>query len=154
MVATPEIQHRIDALRTEIEDTIALYGRLARLNYWGAAGLMALTLASSALAALGGFLGFPSQLVGSVALLPGVIALIATTFNLQGRANWHYRKKDALYGLRRKLLFELPENPAAQDIAAVAEEWTQLNERMNVLWESDLSLSWAAFARRGEQAGR
>jgi hypothetical protein len=149
MVPTPEIKIRIETLRTELDDSIAHYQRLAKRNYRFALLLMMITLLSSAAAGVGGlFLGLDGKITGGLALLPGIIALMATTLNPQGRANWHYRKKDALNALRRRLLFELPEAPSADNVASIARDWTEIADSMNGEWEKHFGLNWSTFLKQ------
>jgi hypothetical protein len=112
---------------------------------------MMITLLSSGIAGIGGlFFGLNPQFIGGLALFPGVIAVVATTLNPQGRANWHYRKTDGLAALRRKLLFELPESPTAENVASVSQDWTKLTDHMNVDWERNFALNWSRFLKRDD----
>ena len=38
----------------------------------------------------------------------------------QSKSNWRYRKVDALNALRRQLVYELPESPTADHVAAIS----------------------------------
>lgn len=66
----------------------------------------------------------------------------------QDRANWHYRKMEALKALRRRLLFEPPESPTADNIAAIANTLTTLNERMQEEYQKDFTLDWTGLQKR------
>ena len=143
-----EIRKRIEGLRSELEKAIAHYNSRARAAYWCAHILMIITLGSSALATLCGvFLDVSGKTTGAIAAIPGIAALIAVTMKPAGRANWHYRKKDALNELRRRLLYELPQFPTANNVAAISKSWTELTKKMNEEWERDFTLSWASFTK-------
>lgn len=104
---------------------------------------MIAALACSAAAGLGGlFLSLNSKWIGGLALVPGVFAIVESTLNLQGKANWHYRKKYGLEKLRRRLLFEIPESPSADDVAAISISWAKLRDSMQSEWEKGFRLSW------------
>jgi hypothetical protein len=146
MAPAPEILSRIDALKSDLEKAINHYNVRARANYWMAFLLMSITLGSSAIATLCGFLGANGKITGIFAALPGITALFAVTLKPAGRANWHYRKKDGLNALRRRLLFELPAEPTADNVAAISKSWTDLTKKMNETWEREFTLSWANFS--------
>jgi hypothetical protein len=144
-----DIGSRIESLRSELETEIELCRRLARRNYRFALLLMAITLASSGIAGIGGiFFGLSAQTTGGIALLPGITALVATMLKPQGRANWHYRKESALNALRRRLLYQLPESPSPDNVAAIANAWSALDLKMNEDWEKDFALNWSPFAKQ------
>jgi hypothetical protein len=154
MPPAPEIRTRVDALTKELNDAIAHYNTRARTAYWCAQILMIMTLGSSALATLCGvFLDAGGKITGGIAALPGITALIAVTMKPAGRANWHYRKKDGLNELRRRLLYELPESPTADNVAAISNSWTQLTVKMNEKWERDYTLSWVGFTKASQTEG-
>lgn len=144
-----DIGSRIESLRGELETEIKLCRRLARRNYRFALLLMTITLASSGIAGIGGiFFGLSAKTTGGIALLPGITALVATMLKPQGRANWHYRKESALNALRRRLLYQLPESPSPDNVAAIANEWSALDLKMNEDWEKDFALNWSSFAKQ------
>src|ERR1700719_544593 len=111
MTMTPEIQKRAERLERELSSAISHANLRARVNHWIALVLIAGALLSSAAASLGAFTGWNNNLIGALALVPGIAALIETTLKFQSKSNWRYRKVDALNALRRRLLYELPEVP-------------------------------------------
>jgi hypothetical protein len=152
MSVTTDVQSRIESLNAEFTNTVRHYQRLARLNYRFALVLMICTLGASGVAGIGGiFFGLKAEATGGIALLPGILALVATVLKPQGRANWHYRKKDALNALRRSLLYELPESPTAADVAKIASAWAALDTKMNDEWEKNFALNWSQFAAPPDQ---
>ena len=139
---------KADSLHSELVKEIEHYHRLARWAYRFAVLLMILTLSASAAAGLGGiFFEWKSPTVGAVALLPGVLSLVATVLKPQGRANWHYRKKASLESLRRKLMYELAEPPLEEDIRMLSEAWSNLDLKMDQDWEKNFALNWSPFAK-------
>jgi hypothetical protein len=147
---TPEMEARTCGLCTELDQAIRHYNSRARAAYWFAHILMILTVGTSIAATLCGvFLDVNGKVTGGIASLPAIMALVAVTFKPAGRANWHYRKKDRLYELRRRLRYELPESPSADNVAAISKAWTQLTDKMNEEWEREFTLSWAGFAKPG-----
>ncbi len=154
MAPTPEMAAKINSLQQELNSAIEHYRRLAVSNYRFALALMIVTLIASALAGLGGiFFGFGAKLTGGIALLPGITALIGSVLKPQGRANWHYKKKDALNALRRRLLYELPESPSPDNVAAISNDWASLDKQMNEEWERNYILDWSSFAKGKEGNG-
>ena len=66
----------------------------ARAYHWTGMIVMVLAIVASVAAGLGGLASkFGSQVVGSIALIPGALALLSTTIKFDGRAMWHYRKR-------------------------------------------------------------
>ena len=74
-------------------------------------------------------------------------ALVATTMKFQSKANWHYRKLEALNALRRRLVYEQPESLTADNIAAISNTLTTLTERMQQEWQKEFSLDWTGFPK-------
>jgi hypothetical protein len=148
MPESSEIKDRIKSLQDELKQAIEHYRRLARRNYGFALLLMTLTLAASAVAGVGGlFFGLSGQITGGLALLPGILALVATVLKPQDRANWHYRKKDDLNALRRRLTYELPESPSPDNVAAISSAWSDLDKGFNEEWEKNFALNWSPFSK-------
>ena len=139
-------QCRASLLRSELESAIDHYRGLAKRTYRLNAGVMILTVGASLVGGIGGLSDIlAAKAAGALALLPGLLAVFATTMKFQAKANQHYRRKDALQILRNRLLFELPEPPADTDIAAISREWADLTNRMNDEYERSLQFDWAHF---------
>ena len=145
---TPEIQKRAERLEKELSSAISHTNRRARLNYWTALVLIAGALLSSAAASLGAFTRWNNNLIGALALVPGIAALIETTLKFQSKSNWRYRKVDALNALRRRLLYELPEVPTADNVAAISDAWTSVTQSMELEWEKQFSLNWTEISQK------
>lgn len=142
MPYAPDLKNRIEGLTRDLQSAITHSGNRAKLNHWTTIILMLVALLSSAAAGLGGiFFHFDPKLTGGLALIPGILALLATTMKFQGKANWHYRRQYALLALKQKLLYELPETPTSDDIAAISRSWSELGQKMQEEWERAFSLS-------------
>src|ERR1044072_3532871 len=129
MTTNSNIQGRIDGLLSELERNISHHQHRAKLDHHAAIWLMLIALLASAGAGLGGlFLDANAKVVGAIALLPGIMALIASTMKYQGKSHWHYRKRDSLSELKLRLLYELPEFPTADNVAAVARSLRSLTK--------------------------
>jgi hypothetical protein len=50
-------------------------------------------------------------------------------------ANWHYRKAEALDGLRQELLYELPNPPTDESIKDVSLRKREMSAAMTTEWE-------------------
>jgi hypothetical protein len=141
-----DLQARADELRSQLEREIRHERLRAVGDYWAGVILMVAALASSVLAGLGGLaFNWTAKETGAVALIPGAIAIIATTLKLEGKSDWHYRKLYQLDALRSQLLCELPESPSVQDIAAISKERSTLIRDMDLVWEKSFPLSWNQF---------
>ena len=121
----------------------------AKCNYWISLLLMGGALISSGIAAIGGvFLEWSAKYTGLVALLPGVFAIIATSFKFEGKGNWQDRKAALMDSLRSRLSYQMPEEFNADNIAAVARDRDDRLREMQAAWEKENSLSWAMFTRK------
>ena len=115
-------------------------------THWLAIAFMLIALICSGLAGIGGIAEIlPARWIGVLALVPAATAIVATTFKFQGRSSWHYRKSDALNALRSRLLFQLPVQPSADNVAAVAKARDELTDRMQAEWDKEFVFNWAAF---------
>jgi hypothetical protein len=87
-----------------------------------------------------------------IAFIPGSIGLILATFKPDGRASWYYRRYHALFALRYRLLFELPENPSPDNVAAISAARSALDEKMQKEWDETFALTAGAIVgKRKEQ---
>jgi hypothetical protein len=73
--------------------------------------------------------------VGILAAISTVLITISRQLGLQQKANWHYRKTDRLKALRRRLTYELPSSPRADNLAAISRAWSALDADMSKEWE-------------------
>jgi hypothetical protein len=149
------LTERIEFLNTELERTTTHYRNLGRRNYGFALLLAVSALIASAAIAIGGILFDASgKVLGVIALVPAIATLIGTVLQPQGRSSWHYKKKDKLNALRRRLLYQLPESPSADNVAAIAKEWDGIDDEMNEAWEKNLSIDLSPITRIPRYAGK
>jgi len=149
-MTTNGVETRRDTLRALIISSISDENRNGNVDYYIALAFMIITLLASALAALGGLaLGFTAKVTGFIALFPGIIAFAETQIKLQGKANWHYRKRNELETIRQRLDYQLPTNITADNIAAISRSLSEITLAMQKEWEDKFSLNWMSFHRRG-----
>jgi hypothetical protein len=136
---TSILDKRQSTLLAEIVADEKRYLRLARSNYFSAQGLLWASLIAGSLAALLGIV--PSLSVGIEKWQLGLISALSVAFTafsrqvgFQQKANWHYRKVDGLRALRRRLQFELPASPTADNIAAVSNSLSAMDIQMSKEW--------------------
>ena len=80
------VKKKADLLRSELEGLISYAKVRGIVNYWIALVLMLITVTSSFAAGIGGlFLNWGQKVLGGLAVVPGVIALVATTMKFQGK---------------------------------------------------------------------
>jgi hypothetical protein len=137
---TSILGERKNALLAEITADESHYLRLARTNYYSAQGLLWASLIAGSLAALFGLVQSLSEGVEKWQLgLVSALSVAFTTFSrqvgFQQKANWHYRKVDRLRALQRRLNFELPISPTADNIAAVSSSLSAMDLQMSKEWE-------------------
>ena len=142
---TQSLDERKNTLLAEFIFDEKRYLRLARFNYYAAQGLLWASLAASSLAALLGLVPSLSAAIEKWQLgLASALSVLFTTFSqqvgFQQRANWHYRKVHQIRTLRRRLQFELPTSPTADDIAAVSNARSAMDLEMSKEWE-DMKLA-------------
>jgi len=88
MAPSLEVRNRIDELRRELDDAIENAKIRAKGDYWISFFLMLIALGASAVAGIGGLSEkFGSQLTGSLALIPGAIAVLASNLKFQQKSN-------------------------------------------------------------------
>jgi hypothetical protein len=148
MNPSPEISKRITDLTHDLDQDINRTLRNARLNYTSSVLLMLIALGCSLGAGCVGLIARIPRHLGVLAFLPPLIALVATTLKLDGKARWHCKKLNGLEVLRSRLLYELPDPPSVDNVAAVANSWTHLNETMEEEWNQSLDFDWSVLAKK------
>jgi len=73
--------------------------------------------------------------LGLVSALSVAFTSFSRQVGFQRTANWHYRKVDRLRALERRLKFELPASPTADNIAAVSSALSATDQQMSKEWE-------------------
>ena len=141
------IEERMQDLRNRLEAGKNRENRIAHRNHFLAVLAMALMLGASALAGVGGiFFGLDSRATGALALIPGVVSVMATAVKFDVRANYHRRKRISLDALLRRLLYELPEHPTADDLGTISSEWTAIEKATQKEYEK-IAFDWRIFRR-------
>jgi hypothetical protein len=134
---TGVLKERIARLLEEFQADRGKYMRNARWNYFIGQGMSWLSLTASGLAALLGLI--PSSVdkwvIGGLAALATGLIAASRQLGLQQKANWHYRKVDRLRTLERRLEFELPTSPTADNIAAISAARSAIDTEMSKEWE-------------------
>lgn len=103
------------------------------------------TVTTGVLASIAGIANAPGQIVGAVAFCPVLFATILMNIKFQDKANWYFKKKNALAALRRELLFELPGIAENESVRMISKKWTELEIRMDEQWEKEFAFSWTDY---------
>jgi hypothetical protein len=148
MATVDFVLERLGELRAEIERLSAARRRSGRLNYYAAYTLLVLTILSSAAAGIASFLNQPAEFVGVLAFIPGVLTLALSQLKLQARSSWHHQKNHLLQGLLNKIKYQTPPNPSADQLAALASEFSGINRTMAAQWTATLGLDAADAGRQ------
>jgi hypothetical protein len=135
---TQALEDRKSKLLVDIENDRKSYLRNARWNYFTAQGMSWGSLAASGAAALLGLIPSPSVdkwVVGGLAAISAALIAASRQLGFQQKANWHYRKVDRLRTLQRRLSYELPISPSADNIAAISSALSAIDTDMSKEWE-------------------
>jgi hypothetical protein len=147
MAEFSEIEKRKKALNDELYDSVEYSESKAVANHRFSLGFMAVALGCSLLA---GVLGLSSavdaRVVGTLAILPPLIAYIAINLKFEEKSAWHYRKAIAMRGLKSRLMFQQPEVVTVDNISAIAKERDAVHSDMQKEWDQTLRLNWAGIA--------
>jgi hypothetical protein len=109
-------------LHAGLEAVIKREEVVAAFDHWFGLALMGVVLICSGAAVIGGLAEWlASKAMGGLALVPGALAIVAATLKFEGKANWHYRKRDGLTALIHRLDYQLPAEPSAADVVAQTE---------------------------------
>jgi hypothetical protein len=141
---------RKTALEKELSDEIRRANFSAYANHWLSVGFMVIALLCSVVAAtLGVFTQTSAKVVGSIAVLPQLIAFVASNLKFEAKNSWHARRFDGLSKLRSRLLYQLPASPTLEQIAAIAKDRDDLETKLQGEWDKTLLLKWAdVFSHR------
>ena len=122
----------------------------AKANHWNGLCLMILGISSSFVAGICGISGADGRVVGGIALVPGFVAIVGTTFRFEARSDWYFRKYNALTKLRRSLQFE--ENVSGDGIRKAVHDWDDLDSKMQKEWNRDFRFKWSILREsRGQR---
>lgn len=136
------------AISRTLTDEIIRHRRLGRRNYAAAFLAMLVIVGSTAAAAISGLLFDASgRIVGALALLPGLVALAASSLKLQTRSIYHYRCVRGYQALRSKLDFVLPEEPSRAELAELDREIHRFTVAMDDEFDRTCGFDFTAFAQ-------
>jgi hypothetical protein len=131
-----ELERRKDKLINELGRSRSDQRRLASFNYRAAASMRVAAIASSVVAAL-------------LAFVP-ILTIEKWQVGLIAKGNWHYRLARRIHALERRLTFELPMPPTAEQLAAISQSWSSIEDDMTREWEE---MQWEPEShRRREEA--
>jgi hypothetical protein len=112
---------------------------------------MIIAVTSAAASAIAGFKYGSGPWAGGLSLVGPAAAIIATSLKLDPRASWFRKKEQALGALRRRLRYEMPETPDADQIALLARERTALERKLQTEFEKTCLFAWEALLPGGKQ---
>jgi hypothetical protein len=142
------IDQKLKKLLEELEQVGKRQLTLARWSHWLNVSAMVLTLLTTGAAvAYGLYPGAQAKYTAGLALVPGGIALLASTLKFQQKCDWHYRRYNGLMALVRAIKFELPEQPTQEHITAISRAFGQLEVDMENMWEQNVSFKWTRFLK-------
>lgn len=147
MTMDAELAGRRERMGRDLDRAIAQVSAAGRRNYFAAFTLATVGVLASVAAGILAFVEADRFVVGIVALVPAMTALVTSRLKLQERANWHYRRRDALLALFNMLHFELPDPPTADAVAEISRRWSAINTELSGEWERRLAFSAADAAR-------
>ncbi|HEX4227256.1 MAG TPA: hypothetical protein VHZ07_01205 [Bryobacteraceae bacterium] len=140
-------------LKEVLENQIWYSEREASLNHYASLALMVLALGSTLAASVLAIFSLASEkIVGGIAGLPAVIAIIALTLKLDAISNWNYRKAVKTRTLLRRLMYEGPEPMTTDYIASISAEFNRLDDVMAKERLQNLTLDWASVLRHKPSA--
>jgi hypothetical protein len=141
----PNADQRAKELHDELFRTSNKHRLLANLYRNCSMLLMAAAVASAAASAIAGFKFGSAAWAGGLSLVGPSLAVIATGLKLDPRASWYRKKEQALAGLRRRLRYEMPEYPDADQIALISRERTSLEQKLQKDFEKTCLYRWEPF---------
>ena len=148
MTTSLELTSRKMTLVNELQAAVRKAHGNARSAYLWSQFLFMLALGCSVAAVISGlFFPISAKIVGGIAALPPLIAFIAVNLKLEARSRWHYKKSYGMDALRSRLLYQLPEEPTVDNIAAIAEARDKLNAAMEEEWQTTMIVNWGEMLR-------
>ena len=141
-----EVKERRKNLEGELTEASRREFGLAKSAYIWSQGLFILALLCSVAAvAIGLFLPVSAKVVSGIAALPPLISYMAVSFRVETRQNWYFRKAVALETLRSQLLYQLREEPTAEDVAGIAAERDKVVRDMQREWYETITKNFLEF---------
>jgi hypothetical protein len=149
MPSSHEIAERKARLDAELSEADRKAYGLAKSAYLWSQFLFILALCCSVAAVVSGvFFDISPKIVGGIAALPPLIAFVAINLKLEARSSWHYRKSYAMAALRSRLRFQLPEDPTAEHISAIAQDRDNVIDQMESEWDQTITVNWGEMLKQ------
>lgn len=143
------IAGRMSEMKQELDENIQHQTALARTNQNIANTLMATAVITSFLAGVGGlFFGWKKEIIGGLAIVPGFITFAVAAMKLQEKASFHFRYREGLKTFRGRLLFQLPECPSADNIAAIDKDLSAFRLQMQTEKDSHSAFDFGQFKKK------
>lgn len=140
-MAATEIEMRRQRMADDLDKAIARLTRAARRAYYATFTLAIVGIGASILAGILSFVKADAVVVGILALIPAMTAILLGRLKLQERASWFYGKREALYTLYNNLHFELPDPVTAESLAEISRTWSEINLEREKEWLARLTFS-------------
>ena len=142
------LSDRAQSLHGEIVGDVKHYDRQAKFNYCFSLGLAWLALAATICIAVVGIGSILSAFwLGIIALVPTGAMLVDRFYQPHDRARWHYTKRNRLNALRRRLIYEAPEQLSAENVAGVSRDWETLTDVMDDEWYRTIRIDWSFISK-------
>jgi len=149
MPVSEQIAYRINLLDSElVKERDKAYGLAKSAYLWSQFLFTAAILCSVAAAICGLFFNLSGKAVGGIAALPAILAFIAVNLKLEARASWHYRRAYEMNELHSRLLYQLPETPTADNVAAIAKDRDTVINKMHDEWDKTITVNWAEMLKQ------
>jgi hypothetical protein len=138
---------RKQLLEQNLSASLAKTTTHAKRGYIANLTLLFISVGASATATVLGLFKWPSDIIGSIAMLSGFATLLATTFKFQDKADWYYDRKNQLYSLYNRLSFTGPLETdidalaLSKHIESIASDWSNLNFMFEGRWKKELSVN-------------
>jgi hypothetical protein len=143
------ISGRILALKNELDKSIQRNETLAQVNQGIVNFLMVTAVVASFLAGAGGLVfNWPKEVIGGLAIVPGFIAFAVASLKLQEKASLHFRYRDGLRMFRGRLLYQLPEFPSADNIAAIDKDLNDFRSQIQAETTSQAKFDFGQFKKK------
>ena len=85
------------------------------------------------------------KVIAGFAVLPPLIAYVATKLKFEAKNSWHARLYDGLNTLKSRLIYQQPEVPTLDQVGRIAADRDALEIKMQAEWDRTLLLSWTGL---------
>jgi hypothetical protein len=126
---------RAQALTKELDRLISRHDWKAGFDAFAYQVLVIVAATSGFASLLIGLAWKNAALAGALGLIPSVATILISQLQCVRAENWHLRMLADIKGLRYRLLFELPNPPSADQVAAISRELRSTIARLTAEWE-------------------